>query len=341
MEISSISERFRRFAEKECKGSSSLYEQLSSRIAGDDDLLRLASAGREGQPIPNLLLGAVHYLLLNEFEHELKYYYASIVPNPRDAAAAFEPFKSFCLLYQGELVQLLTTKLVQTNEVRRCAYLYPAFCLIHHLSNKPLALIEIGTSAGLQLFWDKYRYAYDNVEGYYGNQQSPITLTTSLRGPNLPFLYSDSPPVASRIGIDLHVNRLHQSEDRMWMKALIWPEHRERMNHFEEAAGIFDNQAVRFIEGDALACLDSAAVATSEEQALCIFHTHVANQLSLADKHHLFEQIRILGETREVYHLYNNMWDLDLHLDYYRDGRFQSMVLAETDGHARWLSWKR
>ncbi|MBP3963943.1 DUF2332 domain-containing protein [Paenibacillus lignilyticus] len=340
MEISSISESFRKFAENECRGSSSLYEQLSGRIAGDDDLLRIAAASREGQPIPNLLLGAVHLLLLSGFEHELIDYYGSIVPNPKDAAAAFVPFKHFCLLYRDELAQLLATKLVQTNEVRRCAYLYPAFCLIHRLSNKPLALIEVGTSAGLQLFWDQYRYSYDSVDGYFGNQQSSFTLATSLRGSNMPFLYSDSPPVASRMGIDLHVNQLQDPEDRLWMKALIWPEHRERMEHFEVAASAFDHQAVQLIEGNALACLDSAAATITEDHALCVFHTHVANQLSLADKQQLCEQIRIIGETREVYHLYNNMWDPELHLDSYRNGRFGSVTLAETDGHARWLNWK-
>lgn len=62
MSLKIISERFRRFAIRECRGSSELYEQLSLNVAEDEEILRLASAARSGQPIPNLLFGAVHYL---------------------------------------------------------------------------------------------------------------------------------------------------------------------------------------------------------------------------------------------------------------------------------------
>lgn len=59
-----ISNLFRNFSVKECKGSSDLYEHLSLQISEDSELLALASHAQPGQPIPNLLLGAVHYLLL-------------------------------------------------------------------------------------------------------------------------------------------------------------------------------------------------------------------------------------------------------------------------------------
>ena len=47
-------------------------------------------------------------------------------------------------MYREEIITLLQTKLVQTNEVRRCAYLYPSFSYIFNKVNKPLALIEMG-----------------------------------------------------------------------------------------------------------------------------------------------------------------------------------------------------
>ncbi|MGM2417749.1 DUF2332 family protein, partial [Bacillus cereus group sp. BceL062] len=53
-----ISNLFRNFSEKECKGSSNLYEHLSLRIAEDEEILTLVSHAQPGQPIPNLLLGA-------------------------------------------------------------------------------------------------------------------------------------------------------------------------------------------------------------------------------------------------------------------------------------------
>uniref|UniRef100_UPI00117DC60A DUF2332 family protein n=1 Tax=Paenibacillus tyrfis TaxID=1501230 RepID=UPI00117DC60A len=57
-------------------------------------------------------------------------------------------------------------------------------------------------------------------------------------------------------------------------------------------------------------------------------------------KKKLSEHIQFLGKEREVFHLYNNMWDLDLHLDYFVNGNEYSETLAEADGHGRWFKWK-
>ena len=67
-----IANLFRNFSIKECKGSSDLYEYLSIQIAEDEEVLTLSSYAQAGQPVPNLLLGAVHYLLLAGKEHPLK-----------------------------------------------------------------------------------------------------------------------------------------------------------------------------------------------------------------------------------------------------------------------------
>jgi hypothetical protein len=61
------------------------------------------------------------------------------------------------------------------------------------------------------------------------------------------------------------------------------------------------------------------------------------NQIPHEAKIKLSEHIQNLGEERDVFHLYNNMWDLDLHLDYYVDGIGHRETLAETDGQGRWF----
>ncbi len=154
-----LSQKFLTFAETECKSSSPLYEYLSLEISKDEELLKLCMYARDGQPIPNLLFGAVHYLLLKGKDHRLKDYYPSIVSNPKPHDESFEHFQDFCCKYRNEIESILKTRIVQTNEVRRCAYLYPVFGFVHKKAKKPLALIEIGTSVGLQLLWDKYSYS--------------------------------------------------------------------------------------------------------------------------------------------------------------------------------------
>lgn len=338
MEVNGLSERFSFFAERESKDSSRLYGHLAGCIANDPMLLKLAAYARKGQPVPNLFLGAVHFLLLRGKEHELSEYYASIVSEPREPSTAINCFRDFCKLYENDIIQILASKLVQTNEVRRCGYLYPSFCYIYSLAKKPLALIEIGTSAGLQLLWDKYCYSYKSNEKY-GDGLSALEITAEIRGDNNPLLLKCSPPVTSRIGLDLHVNDLNDPEDYLWLKALIWPEQNERISFFEKAALCFQKQHLELIEGDGVSLLPNIVSKISEESTICVFHTHVANQIPLENKRVLSEHIQNLGKERDVFHLYNNMWDLDLHLDYYVDGKGYSETLAETDGHGRWFQW--
>lgn len=341
MQTALLSERFKQFAMKECRGSSSLYEYLSESIAQDEELLRLASHAMQEQPVPNLFLGAVHYLLLQGINHELRECYSSIVSNPKEAATAFPYFKDFCMSYTAKLIPILMNRRVQTNEVRRCAYLYPVFCYIHELTKRPLALIEIGTSAGLQLLWDRYSYSYNGSEEVYGDSGSALVIHSQILGNSQPFLLKASPPVTSKMGIDLHVMDLNNEDDHLWLKSLIWPEHIERRMNFEKAAQLLKEDPVDLIEGDGVKKLPELAPTIPLDSVLCVFHTHVANQLSKEDKCELLENMRTLGEARDVFHLYNNIWDTgQIHLDYYLEGKEYKEILAETDGHGRWFQWK-
>lgn len=340
VETTYMSNRFSVFATSECKGSSVLYEHLSERIAADNELLRLASYVREGQPVPNLFFGAVHYLLMKGKDHEVREYYGSLVNHSRDALTAFPYFKDFCLKYQHELICILKNKLVQTNEVRRCSYLYPAFCYIYEKTKRPLALVEIGTSAGLQLLWDKYGYSYNSDEEVYGEARSELRISSKMQGARPPFMLKQSPPVSSRTGIDLHINDLNNPDDYLWLKSLIWPDHTERIANFERASKCLETQSVDLIEGDGVKLITDIALKIPQNAVVCVFHTHVANQIPNEDKHDLIEHIKKLGGERDVFHLYNNMWDMgQLHLDYYLGGKEYNETLAETDGHGRWFKW--
>ncbi|MFF2889399.1 DUF2332 domain-containing protein [Paenibacillus sp. NPDC057967] len=338
MGLDVIADYFRQFA-KDCSGSSRLYESLSERIAGDRELLQLSSEAKKGQPIPNLLFGAVHYLLMKGKVHPLAKYYGTFVAEPDAAEEAFPAFKQFCEQYRDDILPILAIKNVQTNEVRRCAYLYPVFCSIYASMQRPLSLIEIGTSAGLQLHWDRYGYSYSSKPGkIYGNPDSELVLSSEMRGRDWPELLLLSPPVTNRVGIDLHVNDLSEAEDCLWLQALIWPEHAERRASFDKAASIATRVGARLVQGNGVKLLAELAGETDSESVLCVFHTHVANQLSKRDKEELLLTIEGLGRQRDVCHIYNNMRDRQLHVDSYKGGVRQEIIVAETDGHGRWFN---
>ncbi|MFD1021095.1 DUF2332 domain-containing protein [Thalassobacillus hwangdonensis] len=340
MNLKSAAERFYNFAVSECKGSSDLYRELSLQISEDRDLLQLSLSAREGQPIPNLLLGSVHYLLLKGYDHKLREYYPSITDNARQDNQLFAAFKNFCQENLEELTFLMKNKLVQTNEVRRCAYLYPVFCYIYNQTNRPLSLVEIGTSAGLQLLWDQYSYSYDNQDSY-GNEDSFVHLTSTVREGKLPHeLLTSTPPVNDRRGIDLHVSDLTNEEEYLWLKALIWPEHTDRLNNLEDASKQLRDNPPNLIEGDGVKLLLKVIEGLPLHTMLCIFHTHVANQLPAEVKDNLRQQISDISKSREVFHIYNNMEDWKLHIDYVSNGKVERKTVGETDGHGRWFDWK-
>ncbi|WP_449403007.1 DUF2332 domain-containing protein [Exiguobacterium artemiae] len=333
-----LAQRFWIFAERECRDSSPLYEYLSLEIAEDPGILDLCRHARDVQPVPNLLFGAVHYLLLKGIDHPLAAYYPSVSKQPKPFHDAFADFKSFCTTYEAELIPLLAQRLVQTNEVRRCTYLYPVFSQIHEQTQQPLALLEIGTSAGLQLLFDQYGYEYGNGETV-GNPASRLQLTSVIEGNDTPVIPQTPPPVTMRTGLDLNIVDLNDTDEQLWLKALIWTEHRERLAMFEAAAGYVEELPLKLVEGDGVRLLPHYAAETPDDSILCIFHTHVANQMPLAVKKELLHVVGEIGRTRNLYHVYNNVQDRYLHLDAYIDGVLTEQTIAETDGHGRWFKW--
>lgn len=334
-----MAERFRRFATIECEGSSELYKTLSEQISNDNELLNLCLHAKEGQPVPNLLFGAVHYLLLQGADHELKEFYPSIVGEAKRKDNPFPLFKKFCIENTEKIEFILRNKIVQTNEVRRCAYLYPVFCFIFKQTNKPLSLIEIGTSAGLQLLWDRYSYSYGNNK-LYGNKDSSVHLTSQVRQGEIPHdLLSLSPQVSNRLGIDLNVSDLTNEEEFLWLKALVWPEHKERLKNFESAVKQLRLHPPHLIEGDGVDLLTEVTKDIPFDTTICIFHTHVANQMPEKVKSELMETINDIGSYRDIFHIYNNIDDRKLHMDSIIDGKFTKLTIGDTDGHGRWFDW--
>ena len=57
-----VAERYQRFAEREARGRSPLYERFALGVAGDPELLALLESLPPAKQQPNLLFAAVRYL---------------------------------------------------------------------------------------------------------------------------------------------------------------------------------------------------------------------------------------------------------------------------------------
>lgn len=332
-----LGERFRRFS-AEAQEESLLYSVLAKAVAEDDELLALAARAPDGQPVPNLFMAAVHHLLLAEGRDPLASFYADLTPTPRAAEAAVPAFRAFCLAHADALAGLLETRRVQTNEVQRASYLYPAFSLIYRELEAPLALIEIGASAGLLLLWNRFRYRYGDAQ-LYGNPCGSLTLSAALRG-RRPFVPDLPPPVSQRIGVDLHPLDVRRPEDCGWLRALVWPESHERRQRLDAAIAEWRAHPVRMVEGDGVDRLGPLAREIPTTSTLVVFHLHVANQMSADQQARLFAEIAEIGRTRTVAHLYNNVHpERGLYLDVVGPRSQSRRRLGLEDGHGRWFEW--
>lgn len=336
--LAKLSKQFRTFAKDECENASPLYEHLANKIADDDELLKVATYIPQGQPAPNLFLAGVQYLLSSS-KDDLVHFYPSLTTTPKAISEVYPVFKAFVLSHSDELKTLFQEKLVQTNEIRRCSYLYPMMTEIYKRHKKPLALIEIGASAGLQLGMDQYNYCY-NEQLHINNSNNDFVLSSENQGQPLPTSISNAPVVCKRVGIDLNPIDIHNEEELQWLQALIWPEHQGRRFLLNQALPILKELNLQLIKGDAIKLIKDISREINEEAMLVVYHTHVANQIPMELRLELIEQLKEISIERPLYHCYNNLFDTQLHQDFIDQGEIESIRLMERpDGHARWFKW--
>jgi hypothetical protein len=269
-----LARRFMRFADQECGDYAPFYDRLARGIASAPDLLDIAAFSRNGQQAPNLLLAAVHYLLLRGADHALAAFYASAAsPTAVPTGDPMPAFRSFCLEHRPALMELVSTGLVQTNEPQRCAVLLPAFATVARLTGgTPLALIEVGASAGLNLLFDRYGYDY-GAGRFVGDPEAPVRLACTLRGSGLPPIHAGMPHVGARVGIDLNPIHADTPQGMLWLRALVWPEHPERAARLQQVLALAQRKPPPLIAGDALTALPQVVAEAPAGLALCVFHT--------------------------------------------------------------------
>ena len=351
--LEELSQRFLWFAQYDCRKSSPLYEHLSLRIARDAELLELAGYARKGQPVPNLLFGAVQFLLLRGMRHPLAAIYERVGDASDEPMASYDLndpyplFRAFCFEHWDELQHLLATRIVQTNEVRRCACLLPAFEIVaRRTQRRSLSLVEIGASAGLNLLWDHYSYDYGEGQRC-GNEQSPVQLLCTLRGekrPVLPVLPEPLPTISSRVGIDLNPIDVHDEDATLWLRALIWPENKKRIELFNAALFVARQDTPPLVKGDALELLPGIMAGVPLDTTLCLYHTFVINQFSAEARERLELLFAEEARRRDLY-VISIAWTVGvkeypvLSLLSFEGGVRMERVLARCSGHASWMAW--
>lgn len=337
---------FTRFATLETRGSSPLYERLALAVTEDEELLALAARGRPEQPAPNLLLAAVHSLLLGGAEHDLAAFYPTVSEPAQGRGDPFPRFRDFCREHEDAIVDLLRQRRVQTNVVERCGLFLPAFALVLKRSEgRPLHLVEVGASAGLNLLWDRYWFDY-GAGRQWGDASSPVRIEVELRRTAEPPLPREPLAIADRTGIDLNPIDVRDAGAVRWLRALVWPEERETMRRLDAALALAAADTPTLLRGDALDLLPGVLAGAAGKTALCVYHSHTLNQFSAEARRRFRDHLAGVGARRDLYWLsseYRPTRDGEMRptlaLVAFEDGRAQEQILAYCDHHGRWLEW--
>ena len=335
---------FHRFARVEAMElSSPLYAELAYAVSEDPELLAIAARTRPRQPPPNMLFGAVQYLLLRGAEHALGEHYPIVSGTPRPLEPAAGAFRDFCREHRGALVELVRTRRTQTNVVRRCTCLLPAFSRVANEAEGRLCLIDLGASAGLNLNFDRYgvRYLRSGREvRRWGDAEAQVQLEAELRGDAAPKI-TDRIPVGGRIGVDLNPIDVRDADALLWLRALIWPEHVERHRRLLDAAQELARYPVRLLRGDAGELLPGLLDAAPEGEALTVFTTVALYQFPRRTREAVEAALVRASRHRPVWRVALEGADaMELTLTRYRGGSATAAeLLARASPHGWWLEW--
>jgi hypothetical protein len=310
----STAENYRAFAEN-ARGRSPAYQALAASVAADAAVLRFLGTLPPEKRQPGLLFAAARYLL--------------------GATPGSTRLRALVRQNPAELAGVMLARRTQTNEPARCATLLPALARLP----PPLALIEVGASAGLTLLFDRYSYDYAGHRIAGQDPQAP-TLHCTPRGP-VP-LPDRLPAITWRAGLDLSPLDVTSDDDVGWLSCLVWPGEGDREQRLAAAIAAARRDPPVIHRGDLLTDLPALAAQAPAEATLVVYHSAVLAYVTPADRQ------RFAGIVRGL----PGVWLSNegpailpgIPVPAYTGAPFVliqdgQIPLAFTDSHGTWLHW--
>lgn len=224
----------------ELANTSELQVAWAQGIAADDDVLALIEQLPREHRQPSLLFSVMHLLG---------------APVPWDEA------RGWLVEEWPRVAAIARERRTQTNEAGRCAPLLAALARIPG----PLALIEVGASAGLCLGVDRYAYRFG--DGPVVGEGEPVLRCATTGDGAAP---TALPEIVWRRGIDLAPLSLDDADDIAWLEALLPPDRPERLVRLRAASARLREDPPQLVAGDALEALPGLAAAAPAGATLVI-----------------------------------------------------------------------
>jgi hypothetical protein len=313
---------------REAHGLSPAYESLAYAVAEDSAVLGFLAGLPSPKRQPNLLFGAARYLL--------------------GRAPEIGDLHTLVSRRTAELSEVMLARRTQTNEPARCATIMPA---LSQLSG-PLALIEVGASAGLTLLFDRYSYEYflndadldltDDADRVIAGSdpEAPVLRCEMSGGVPVP---RRPPEIVWRAGLDLNPLDVADDEDMRWLSCLVWPGEGDREQRLAAAIASARRDPPPVYRGDLLTDLPALAARAPGNATLVIFHSAVLAYVAASDRARFADTVRDIGAVWLSNEAPGVLPGITVpmaarHAPFVlvRDGR---TPLALAGGHGNWVHW--
>jgi hypothetical protein len=254
---------------------SKLYAALARSLADDPIVADIVGDHQPRWEAPLRLFGGVHYLELS-----------GVVQHP------WGKLRGVLEAHHDWLARFVAEHPVQTNEVQRCWGLLPAFLTVSE--ERPLDLIELGPSAGLNLFWDRYRYRYGTSK--WGSPDATLELAGEAEDGPPPELFSRPVAVRRRTGIDQRPVDVTTDHGARVLEAFVWADQADRLDRVRRAIEIARADPPRLMEGDYVDVLPALLAERSLDALTVVFHSASLMYLHEEDRERVRSALELEGK---------------------------------------------
>lgn len=341
-----------------------VYDRICGGVAASDELLDLMAHAPPGQRRPNLLLALVHDLLLSGVKHPLAAFYPTVSGHPPPDADPFPLFADLVRSHRSEIEAGLATRSTQTNEVNRSCLWRVALAELGGLGVERVALVEIGASAGLNLFVDQHHYRFGDL--LLGDPAAGAELVCQPIGSTAAAIAANAalPSIVHRAGIDRHPIDPTDPIATRWLRACLWPEQPERMARLDAALRVAADDTARrpdrlVTEADAADGIGAAIGGCPRDALLVVLNSWVLTYLPRSRRAELRDAIDGEGRRRDLLWLSaegptvvdwmdRDPWGATpdgsmptlVGARRWRNGELNTTVVARCHPHLAWLEWR-
>ena len=256
-----VADLYRDWAENECDDSP-CFRQWALGVAADPEAIALIETLPPEKRQPNLVFASARW-------HGAE-------PGP------YAGLRKVLVEQWADVRGTASTRATQTNEVGRCATLLPVLAQLPG----PLALLEVGCSAGLCLYPDRYSYRYTGPGGgvHLDPADGPSSVVLECEVQGAAPLPREVPEVVWRGGIDLNPLDVRNDDAVRWLETLVWPEHEARRARLAAAVELARADPPALVRGNLLDELPVLLEEVPDDATLVVLHSAVLAYLSPGDR---------------------------------------------------------